>query len=439
MKAPANVLVIDDEQQLRKLLFRLISLEGFNVVEASDLKSASAILKATRFEVILCDVRLPDGNGVDFVSQVKAQYPTTEIILLTAFGNITDGVRAIKNGAFDYLEKGTENSRVIPLLFQAVEKAKQQTAKAVKVNSQQIIQFETIIGTSAPLKSSIQQARKIASTDTTVLLLGETGTGKEVFANAIHQASARNNNPIVAVNCSSFSKELLEGELFGHKAGAYTGANKDKSGIVEMADKGTLFLDEVGEIPLELQAKLLRFLESGEFIKLGDTKLSKVDVRLIAATNRNLRNDVKSGHFREDLYYRLNVFAIELPALRDRKEDIEILAGHFADNLKEGTTLATESLQLLKEYSWPGNIRELRNVLQRAIILSDGQQIFPEHLPAEIQSANNSSSSNFSLADVERNHIARMLEYSNGNKTKAAQLLGIGVATLYRKLDEYKL
>lgn len=439
MKPSANVLIVDDEQQLRKLLFRLISLEGFNVSEAGDVKSATTLLKTTPFNIVLCDVRLPDGNGVDFVRHVKTHYPTTEIILLTAFGNITDGVKAIKIGAFDYLEKGTDNSRIIPLLFQAVEKVKQQAGKAIKIGAQSSIDFSEILGSSASIKSSIQQAQKIAGTDTTVLLLGETGTGKEVFANAIHHASSRSNQTLVAINCSSFSKELLEGELFGHKAGAYTGANKDKRGLVEVADKGTLFLDEVGEMPLELQAKLLRFLESGEFIKLGDTKISRVDVRLIAATNRNLKNDVKSGHFRDDLYYRLNVFAIELPALRERQDDIEILAPYFAVKLKGSTTVSIQAMQLLKRYTWPGNIREMKNVLQRAIILSDGQQILPEHLPVEIQSINNSSHSDFSLADVERRHIVKMLEYSNGNKTKTAQLLGIGVATLYRKLDEYKL
>lgn len=324
-----NILIIDDEEQLRKLLTRIISLEGFKVAQADTLKTANEVLGIQETDVILCDVRLPDGNGVDFVKTVKQKFPSIEIILLTAYGNIADGVQAIKNGAFDYITKGDDNNRIIPLLYQAMDKSLLQKKSAVKVSDNTPYDFGSIIGESAAIKNAVQLARKISGSDATVLLLGETGTGKEIFANTIHQNSKRKNNSLVAINCSAFNKELLEGELFGHKAGAYTGAVKDKKGLIEIADGGTLFLDEIGELHIDLQAKLLRFLENGEFIKLGDTKVSKANVRVIAATNRNLKTDAADGHFREDLYYRLNVFTIEMPSLRERREDIPLLIYYF--------------------------------------------------------------------------------------------------------------
>lgn len=439
-----NILVVDDEEQLRRLLFRLLSLEGFTVHEVATLKAAGQKLNEHPTDVVLCDVKLPDGNGVDFVSTVKKKFPSVEVILLTAFGNIPDGVRAIKNGAFDYLEKGSENNRIIPLLHQAVEKSRQNAQSAISIAGKPSADFDVIIGSSVLISRAIEQAKKIAATDATVLLLGETGTGKEIFANAIHYHSKRNKFPIVAINCSAITRDLLEGELFGHKAGAYTGAVKDKQGLVEVADGGTLFLDEIGEMPLELQAKLLRFLETGEFIKVGDVKTSKVDVRVIAATNRNLISEIESGHFREDLYYRLNVFSIELPALRERPEDIPSLVSFFLNRFgtelgKPQITIAEDALELLRKYRWKGNVRELKNVIQRAIILADNNEIRPVNFSYAIQSSDQPHANEYSLAAVEEMHIRKMLRHTNGNRTKAAQLLGIGVATLYRKIDEYKI
>ncbi|HSU27416.1 MAG TPA: sigma-54 dependent transcriptional regulator, partial [Chitinophagaceae bacterium] len=323
---PATVLLIDDEEQLRKLLARIISLEGFTVTEAGTLKAAAQILDHQSVDIVLCDVRLPDGNGVEFIKKVKGLYPLSAIILLTAYGNIADGVQAMKNGAFDYIVKGDDNDRIIPLLHQALDKVLLQKKAVVTINNKNSFDFGLIVGESETIKNAIGLAQKIAGTDATVLLLGETGTGKEIFANAIHLNSKRKNQSLVAINCSAFSKELLEGELFGHKAGAYTGAVKDKKGLIEIADGGTLFLDEIGELHIDLQAKLLRVLENGEFIKVGDTKISKANVRVIAATNRDLRKDITEGHFREDLYYRLNAFTIELPPLRERPADIPALA-----------------------------------------------------------------------------------------------------------------
>jgi len=439
-----SILIIDDESQLRKLLFRLISLEGFEVQQAADLKSALAILKHHPVQVILCDVKLPDGNGIDFVSAIKKNYPLCETILLTAFGNISDGVQAMKNGAFDYVLKGDENSRIIPLLHQAVAKVRRQSESAVKISEKTNNDFNSITGKSVAIQTALSQARKIAGSEIAVLLLGETGTGKEIFANAIHHHSKRNGKAFVAINCSTFSRDLLEGELFGHKAGAFTGATRDKQGLVEVADGGTLFLDEVGELPLELQAKLLRFLENGEFIKVGDTRVSSVSVRIIAATNRDLMVEIDKGQFREDLYYRLNVFSISLPPLRERAEDIEALANSFIRqfSLLEGKPelkLNREALGLLKNYIWKGNIRELKNVIQRALILADGDEILSSNLPFEIQSFSGEPSNVYTLSSVEKQHVLRMLEYTKGNKTRTAELLDIGLATLYRKIDEYQI
>lgn len=441
---PGNILIVDDEDKLRSLLKRVLSLEGFVVMEADNLRSAERILDKETIDIVLCDVKLPDGNGVDFVNKIKKDHPSSEIILLTAYGNIADGVRAIKNGAFDYIIKGDDNDRIIPLLHQALDNVSLKKRSAVIINNKTSVGFDTIIGESPAIQHALGLAKKIAGSDSTVLLLGETGTGKEIFANTIHQGSKRKNNPLVAINCSAFSKELLEGELFGHKAGAYTGATKDKKGLIEVADGGTLFLDEIGELNIDLQAKLLRVLENGEFIKVGDTKVSKASVRIIAATNRDLQKDISDGHFREDLYYRLNVFTIELPPLRERKEDIPALMDFFLKKFadrenKRPLQIGKTAMPLLLQYNWKGNIRELKNVMERAAILAEGTEILPEHLPFEIQQQDNAKMPEFSLAAVERQHIQKILQYTNGNKAKAARLLEIGLATLYRKMEEYSI
>ncbi|HEY6503010.1 MAG TPA: sigma-54 dependent transcriptional regulator, partial [Chitinophagaceae bacterium] len=378
-----NVLITDDEEQLRKLLVRIISLEKFNTEEAGTIKATWVAMNRKVPDVVLCDVKLPDGNGVDFVKEAKAKFPQVEFILLTAYGNIPDGVQAIKNGAFDYVTKGNDNDRIIPLLHQAIDKAKNNKQSAIKVKDKGGYCFEDILGNSTPIKEAVKVAQKIAPTDSNVLLLGETGTGKEIFANAIHAGSKRSKHSFVAINCSAFSKDLLESELFGHKAGAYTGAVKDKKGLIELANDGTLFLDEIGEMNIDLQAKILRVIENGEFIKVGDEKTTKVNVRIIAATNRDLKREIEQGIFREDLYYRLNVFSIKLPALRERIEDIPVLAHHFLSvyavrEHRPVLALSKETLKLLNTHSWHGNIRELRNVMERTVILSEGGTVLPE-------------------------------------------------------------
>lgn len=401
--------------------------------------------------MVISDVKLPDGSGVDFSKNIKENYPWIEVILLTAFGNIPDGVQAIKNGAFDYITKGDDNNKIIPLVYKATDKVglnRRLLQLEKQLGDKQ--SFENIIGKSKTIEAAITSAKKVAVTDATVLLTGETGTGKEVFAQAIHNASPRNKHNFIAVNCSAFSKELLENELFGHKAGAFTGAVKDAKGIFEEASNGTVFLDEIGEMPLDLQAKLLRVLESGEFLKVGESKTTKVNVRIIAATNRDLQKEIDNGNFREDLYYRINIFNIILPSLRERISDIEELAGFFLKKYtqkvgKKITSISKDYLNLLKKHFWKGNIRELRNIIERSVILEDSQELSISSLPFDMQQISTAESSPdktlsaFSMASAEKIHIQKILNYTHGNKAEAARLLEIGIATLYRKIEEYKI
>lgn len=446
----SKILIVDDEVQIRTLLARMMELEGYEVCQAGDCRVALRQLELQTPDVALCDVFLPDGNGVDLVLSIKKAAPNVEVILLTAHGNIPDGVQAIKNGAFDYITKGDDNNKIIPLISRAMEKARMNVRlEKLEKKVGQTYSFESILGEFKSLKEAVLLARKVAVTDVPVLLTGETGTGKEVFAQAIHYNSKRAKQNFVAVNCSSFSKELLESEMFGHKAGSFTGALKDKKGLFEEANHGTIFLDEIGEMAFELQAKLLRILETGEYIKIGDTKPTRVNVRIIAATNRNLPEEIAKGRFREDLFYRLGVFQVHLPPLRERTGDIRLLAKAFIRNFSAQLSRAIneitpEFLSTLEQQPWKGNIRELRNVIERSLIVCEGDRLDIADLPLEIQNAHYEQSDDgmpdcFELSAMERRHIARVLEYTKGNKTEAARLLKIGLTTLYRKIEEYKI
>ena len=446
----SKILIIDDEVQIRTLLTRMMELEGYDVCQAGDCRAALKQLELQNPDVVLCDVFLPDGNGVDLVLAIKKAAPNVEVILLTAHGNIPDGVQAIKNGAFDYITKGDDNNKIIPLISCAVEKARMNVRlEKLEKKVGLTYSFDSILGESKVLKDAVSLAQKVSGTDVPVLLTGETGTGKEVFAQAIHYSSKRARQNFVAVNCSSFSKELLESEMFGHKAGSFTGALKDKKGLFEEANNGTIFLDEIGEMAFELQAKLLRILETGEYIKIGDTKPTRVNVRIIAATNRNLSQEIVAGRFREDLFYRLSVFQIHLPPLRERAGDIRLLAKAFIKSFAEQLArpvveIAPAFLEALDSQPWKGNIRELRNVIERSMIVCESGYLDIADLPFDIQNAhyehsNDSSPGSFELSAMERRHIARVLEYTKGNKTEAARLLKIGLTTLYRKIEEYKI
>lgn len=443
-----KILLIDDEEKLRKLMARIIELEKIEVYQAEDATAGLKLLEKHDFDVIICDVKLPDANGVELIPRIKRIQPLTEIILLTAYGNIPDGVQAIKNGAFDYITKGDDNNRIIPLIYRALEKAElSKRVNRLEEKIEQKYSFDNIIGKSAPILSAIEMGRKVAQTDATVLLTGETGTGKEVFAQSIHYGSLRKNKPFVAINCSAFSRELLESELFGHRAGSFTGALKDKKGLFEEAHEGTIFLDEIGEMPIDLQAKILRVLETKEFLKIGETKSQKIDVRIIAATNRTLEKEIEKEHFRRDLFYRLSVFQIHLPPLRERVSDIKLFVNEFvhlfaAKSNKRIETISADYLKLLEQNVWKGNIRELRNVIERSVILTDDDTLKIDTLPLDIQYPDTSSSDliiTMALSDIEKLHIRKIMDYTKGNKAEAARILKIGIATLYRKIEEYKL
>ncbi|WP_224996133.1 sigma-54 dependent transcriptional regulator [Cesiribacter sp. SM1] len=443
------ILIIEDEADSRLLLSKVVESEGFAVKAVETSKQAFKILKEQEVDIILSDVNLADVNGLQLIEKFKEINPEAEVIMLTAFGSVKDGVQAIKAGAYDYLIKGDDNNRLIPMLQRAIEKVGLQ--KRLKNLEQQVgnqYTFDEIIGKSQEIQYAIHMAKQVAATSATVLLLGDTGTGKEVFARAIHNASSRASRSFVAINCSAFSKELLESELFGHKAGSFTGATGDKKGLFEEAHEGTIFLDEIGEMPLDLQAKLLRVLETNTFIKVGDTKTTQVDVRIIAATNRRLAK-ASSQQFRSDLYYRLSVFEINLPPLRERREDIPLLAEsflhYFARNTQKKIVGMTDTfLEYLSRFTWKGNIRELRNVIERAVILSQGPLLDENVLPFEVKYGPSTEdvvleSNQLDIAFVERVHIQRVMRIAGGNKAKAARLLNIGVSTLYRKLVEYNL
>lgn len=454
-----SILIVEDEANLRGLLAKILSLEGFTIFEAADVATGKDILKNELIHLVVTDVMLPDSNGIDFTKFIRNEYQLIEVIVLTAFGNVKDGVQAMKLGAFDYITKGDGDEKLPLIATKAMEKAilnRQVLELEYKLDAKS--SFGKIIGNSKAIQRMIDLAKKVAVTDTTVLLLGETGTGKELLAEAIHLASRRRKGPFITINCAAIPKDLQESELFGHKKGAFTGASVDKKGYLEVADRGTIFLDELGEMSPDLQAKLLRALENRIINRVGDTEPIPVDIRVIAATNKNLIDNEDNG-FRRDLYYRLSTFTIELPPLRERKEDISLLALRFLKEMvektnREITSIDSKFIQHLEDYDWPGNIRELRNVMERAIILTDGVELTSNTLPDEIlkdQSGSivaehdyynengNEEEINIDLKSVEQEHIMRVLNMVKGNKSEAAKKLDIGLATLYRKLKEYNL
>ncbi|WP_133272580.1 sigma-54-dependent transcriptional regulator [Hymenobacter radiodurans] len=451
-----TLLIIDDEAPLRQAVARMLELEGYTVLQAPDARRGLETLQqhADEVLVILSDVKLPDGYGLDLLPRYKRKAPLAEVILLTAFGTIADGVRAMREGAFDYLTKGDSDDQLVVVVDRAVEKATLQRRVAELEKRVGVrYSFEAIIGRAPTLEQAKHTARQVALTDATVLLEGPTGAGKELFAQAIHQASPRVAKPFVALNCSAFPKELLESELFGYKKGAFTGAQTDKKGLFQEAHGGTLFLDEIGELDVTLQAKLLRVLETQEFIRLGDTKPTRVNVRLVAATNRNLRQETEQGHFRPDLYYRLSVVVVPVPPLSARRSDVPLLADYFlhyfaAKLRRRPLVLTPDALHALEQYAWPGNVRELKNVLERASILTPPDQpLTLDGLPLEVQLAalnaphqpGAAPEDERSLRRAEKQHIQRVLLEVHHNKTEAARVLGVALTTLYRKIQDYGL
>jgi DNA-binding NtrC family response regulator len=433
-----KILIIDDEEDLRGLIAKLLMIEGYEILQASTLSEADIIIKSAEPEIIILDVKLPDGNGIDYLEKIPLLGVKNEVIVLTAYGTIRDGVQAMKKGAFDYITKGDEDNRILPIVGKAIEKLKlSDRIDRLEKQIEKKYDFSSIIGNSPQIMETIDIAKKIAPTDICVLLTGETGTGKEILANAIHNSSLRKKNPFVAINCSAIPSDIFESELFGYKAGAFTGAYKNKKGIFEEADGGTIFLDEIGDMKEELQSKLLRVLESNTFIKPGDTKHTAIDVRIIAATNILINDAIKKGEFRKDLYYRLNGIQINLPPLRERSDDIKLLIDHFLNLFctkfrKTINNINQNFYNDLMSYSFPGNIRELKNIIERVVILCENNVLTEKNLPPEVKQIQNIGINEFSLEKNEKYLILKALEKARDNKNAAATLLGIGLTTLYR-------
>lgn len=445
------LLLVDDEPNLRRVLSKLLEVEGFRVATVGNAQEAERKLAEQYFRVVITDVRMPGRSGLELLRAQKSHLPQTEFIVLTAYGNVQDGVQAMKDGAYDYLVKG-DNDEELPLVARrACEKALlKEQVQELQTRLDSKSGFDHIVGSSARLKEATRMAAKVAATDARVLLVGETGTGKELFAEAIHRSSRRSKKPFRAINCAAIPKELQESELFGHVKGAFTGAQFQKAGLFEAAHRGTLFLDEVGEMSLDLQSKLLRTLENLTIRKIGGQEEIPVDVRIVAATNRDLYQDTHSGQFRSDLFYRLNTFAIELPPLRERPDDIPLLARYFIQEFNQkmgvaiqGVTAAYEAALL--EHDWPGNIRELRNTIERSMVLAEGEWLTPDTLPPQFDQKpaadhrDAPGEADLSMDRLEENHIRKVLQITQQNKKEAARRMNMGLTTLYRKLKQYNL
>ena len=438
-----RILVVDDEEPLRRLLKKELARKGFHADAAPDGEEALRLLKGNPFDVILLDILMPGMDGITFMKKIKKDSSSPAIIVLTGGATVETAVEAMKNGAYDYLTKPYKLDELIILINRAYEfgqlKIKNQLLEQELVRKESPFEF---VCKSRQLKDILALIKKIAPADSPVFIQGESGTGKELVANTIWHYSRRNNSPVIALNCANLSENLIESEIFGHEKGAFTDAFQTKYGLVEVADKGTLFLDEIAEMPLTLQAKLLRFLDSGEFRRVGGNKILNVDVRVIAATNKELKDFIKAGRFREDLYYRLNVINITIPPLRERKEDIPELADYFLKKYsrklsKDIRGFNSEAAGMLHNYQWPGNVRELENVIERAVIVCDSNKIRLEDLSIPAAYAATEKGAVQSLEDMEKEYILRVLKDANGNQSKASHVLGIDRKTLYLKLKKY--
>ena len=453
MGTTGEILVVDDDARMRELVAKVLARKGYTVRALPRAQDVLQALEEGPADLVISDIRMPEMDGLRLLQEVKRLAPETSVLLMTAFGSIDTAVQAIKAGAYDYLTKPFKMDEVIVVVRRAMEERRLRAeVQALREEVRTKYNFSNILGKSKPMLELFALIRKVAGSRSTVLVQGKSGTGKELVAKAIHYNSPRRERLLVTVNCSAIPKDLLESELFGHIKGAFTGAIANKRGLFEEANGGSLFLDEIGELSPELQVKLLRVLQEREIRRVGDTRTVSVDIRLIAATNRDLVQAVQEGMFREDLYYRLNVIPIVLPALKDRAEDIPLLVEHFlmkyakeADPPIEG--ISKEALRLLLEHDWPGNVRELENVIERAVILGRGPQLLPEDLPVHLRThslpgwcqAREASMSRPTLEELERNYIATVLGETRWRRMQAAHILGIDRRTLYRKIRTYGL
>ncbi|HEY7311471.1 MAG TPA: sigma-54 dependent transcriptional regulator [Gemmataceae bacterium] len=444
---PIKLLLVDDDEDLRQDLVHLFRKQGHEVTAAVSGEDALNKAARARFDVALLDLHLPGISGIDVLAKLKEQQPELEALMLTAHSSIETAVEAMRQGAYDYLTKPFRAANLEIHVRKAFEKVQLQRRERQWL---QQLSYESpryrLVGSSPKMRKVVALIEKVAATDATVLVHGVSGTGKELVARALHTNSPRRIRPLVIINCAALQENLLESELFGHEKGAFTGAVAAKPGLVELAEGGTLFIDEIGEMAPGLQAKLLRVLEDGHYRRVGGTQEMNADVRVVAATNRDLAQEIKNGHFREDLYYRLNVVSIFLPPLRERREDIGELLEHFLSTRQIGplrSRVDAEAMKALIAYSWPGNVRELANVLERAQILAENHVITLEDLPESIVSAAPVSSTETGdphhLSEVERRHVQTILHQEKGNKVHAARVLGISRRALYRLIEKYRL
>ena len=441
-----TLLLVDDEETFRRLTVRELERSGYSVTPAGTLAEARAALEGQQFHLALVDIRLPDGNGLDLLREIHERAPLTEVIMLTAYGTVQEAIRAMKQGAHDFLTKPCKLGELEAVLEKAGQKRTLvQGHHALQRDVARFGPSEQFVGQTPPVRELQRMISRVAGTNSTVLICGESGVGKELVARAVHRRSHRSQQPFVVVDCAVLHENLLQSELFGHEKGAYTGAIQLKHGLFEVADRGTIFLDEIGELTPALQVKLLRVIETGRFRRVGGTSDICINVRVVAATNRLLEQMIKDGSFREDLYYRLNVFSLHIPPLRSRIDDIELLVDHFlhssAITARRQVVVSPRALEVMRRYTWPGNVRELENLIERALILCDDGVIEPEHLPLAVRlepgSAKADDSGHFlSLEEVERRHILRVLETCHGHRHNAAGILKISERNLYRKLKE---
>jgi two-component system, NtrC family, response regulator AtoC len=451
-----KILVVDDELNMRLVLSAMLKKEGYDVSTASNGREALKVLLQDDVDVVVTDLKMPELDGMGLLEQIMDQYPAMPVIIITAHGTVTTAVNALKKGAFDYITKPFEQDDLKNVISKAV-KTRNLNKEEVLMNQEDLDRYG-IIGSSEAMMDVFETIKRVAPTTTTILVTGETGTGKELIANAIHANSPRKSNPFIKINCAAIAENLMESELFGYEKGAFTGAVVTKPGRFELAHKGTLFLDEVGELPREMQVKLLQVIQEQAFERVGGLRTIKVDVRLITATNRNLLSDVKDGRFREDLFYRLNVLPIHLPALRERREDIPSLTEFFIDKFNrklERTIKGVDEkvMDLFIRHAWPGNVREIENLLERVVLMAKGSVIGLEDIPPEIKAAveevfrlpQDIHAGQFKefirsqTGEVEKQMIVRCLEESGGNVTRAAQLLGLSRKGLQLKMIKYKL
>ena len=447
MPRKASVLIVDDEEKLRHYLKKELVRKGYEVSDAGEGKAAMDALARQTADVVLLDIALPGESGVAVLEKIRKEHPLARVIMLTGNATVETALESMKLGAYDYLTKPYDLAELCLLIDRAFsESLLRRENEVLQRRFSRESQFDMFVGEDPGVQEALRMAERAAAASASVLISGETGTGKEIIARMIHQKSARSNEAFLALNCAAFQDTLLESELFGHEKGAFTDASRQKPGLVELSSRGSLFLDEIGDMSPGIQAKVLRFLDSGEFRRVGGTRNMKTDIRILSATHRDLPKAIQEGKFRNDLYFRLNVVAIRLPPLRERRGDIPLLAEHFlkkcsASIVTRSRSLSPDALDALKEYPWPGNVRELENIIERAMILSEGEVIRRGDITSCLQGTSSPSETrpkDNSLAEVERCHILKVLAAEGANKAQAARSLGIDVKTLYNKLRDYE-